>query len=194
MPATAKRQARYEDLFELPANMVGEIVNGELHVSPRPAMKHALAATYMSAGVIGHYGRGGGTGGWWIVFEPELHLGPDVLVPDLAGWRKERMPTYPDAPFTELAPDWICEVLSASTRSLDRIRKLPIYAREGVAHAWLVDPEDRFLEVFRLDNGLWKLVAQFEGEGMIRAEPFDAVELDMGAWWPPTPAPPPGDG
>ncbi len=186
MSQTAQRPARYEDLFDLPEHVVGEILKGELHVSPRPALSHAFSSSTMGGEVQWRFQRGGGgPGGWWIIDEPELHLGSDILVPDLAGWRKERMPVYPKTAYTELAPDWVCEVLSPSTHRLDRILKLPIYAREGVRHVWLVDPLERYLEVFRRsEDGLWKLISQHAGQGMIRAEPFDAVELDMGAWWP----------
>ncbi len=186
MSQPAQRPARYEDLFDLPDNVVGEIVNGELHVSPRPALPHTISYGSLGSEVLFRFQRGsGGPGGWWILFEPEIHLGSDVLVPDLAGWRRERMPVPPKQAFLVLAPDWVCEVLSPSTRRLDRIHKLPVYAREGVRHVWLVDPEEHWLEVYRLVDGLWMRVAQHEGEGMIRAEPFDAVELDMGSWWAP---------
>ncbi len=186
MSQPAQRPARYEDLFDLPDNVVGEIVNGELHVSPRPASPHAFSSSSMGQHVGWRFQQGeGGPGGWWIIDEPELHLAADILVPDLAGWRKERMPVFPEVAYFELAPDWVCEILSPSTHRLDRIQKMPVYAREGVKHLWLVDPVERYLEVFRLVDGLWTRVSQHAGEGMIRAEPFDAVELDMGAWWPP---------
>lgn len=126
----------------------------------------------------------GGPGGWWILYEPELHLGADVMVPDLAGWRRERMPVVPDVAAFELAPDWVCEILSPSTASLDRMRKMPRYATAGVGHAWLIDPIARGLEVFRNLDGHWLSVAVFEGTQVVRAEPFDAVELDLGLLWP----------
>ena len=130
----------------------------------------------------------GGPGGWWIVDEPELHLDGDVLVPDLAGWRQERMPDRPSGAFIDLTPDWICEILSPSTSRLDRIHKLPIYAREGVRHAWLVDPIARTLEVFRLEGGRWTLIGAHGDEPTVRAEPFDAVDLDLLALWGDEPA------
>ena len=128
-------------------------------------------------------GGPGGPGGWWILYEPELHLGADVLVPDLAGWRHERMPAIPNAPYVELAPDWVCEVLSPTTGRIDRIRKMPIYAREQVAHLWLVDPGLRTLEIYRLEAQRWVVVATHGGDEVVRAEPFDAVEIDLGRWW-----------
>jgi Uma2 family endonuclease len=184
MAATARRAATYEDLLALPEHVIGEILDGELHVQPRPASLHALAGTVL-AGDLGapfHRGRGG-PGGWLILYEPELHLGRDVLIPDLAGWRRERMPEMPDAPYFTLAPDWACEILSPGTSRVDRAKKRPIYAREGVRHLWHVDPEARTLEIFRLDGEGYRLVVTFEGEAPVRAEPFDAIELELGALW-----------
>ena len=142
------RPATYDDLVKVPDIQVAEIVDGELHASPRPAPRHARAGSLLGAAITGPYDRGlGGPGGWWILDEPELHVGRNVLVPDLAGWRRTRMPRLPDTAFFPLAPDWVCEVLSPSTASLDRAKKLAIYAREGVAHAWIVDPLAGTLEV-----------------------------------------------
>src|SRR5690606_18051551 len=130
------------------------------------------------------FARGrGGPGGWVILFEPELHLSGHVLVPDLAGWRRERMPEMPEVPAFELAPDWVCEVLSPHTVARDRVRKLPIYAQQRVRHVWLVDPDAKTLEVFRLDGDGWRLVGTWEGDARLRAEPFDAVELELGGLW-----------
>jgi hypothetical protein len=155
-PLPLARPATYADLLALPDRVVGEIVGGELYVSPRPAPRHAAA----SAGVGGklwppfHDGNGG-PGGWWILGEPELHLGHDVVVPDLAGWRRVRMPALPDTAYFTITPDWICEVLSPGTARLDRHHKLDVYARAGVAHAWLIDPLARTLEALHLDSGRW---------------------------------------
>lgn len=125
----------------------------------------------------------GGPGGWWIVDEPELHFGEDVLVPDLAGWRRERLPEWPKAAFVNLAPDWVCEVLSPSTERLDRARKLPVYARESVGHVWLVNPAARTLEVYRRDKEGWLLLATHATDAIVRAEPFEAIELDLLKLW-----------
>jgi Uma2 family endonuclease len=145
------RPATYDDLMKVPDIMVAEIVDGELHASPRPAPRHANATSAVASAVHPpyHHGRGG-PGGWLILFEPELHLGRNVLVPDVAGWRRARMPRLPAEAYFPLAPDWVCEVLSPSTASLDRVKKLAIYAREQVGHAWLIDPAARTLEVLRL--------------------------------------------
>lgn len=180
----ARRKATYEDLLRVPDHLVAEIVDGELHTSPRPAARHANAASSVTADLHGAFQRGrGGPGGWWILIEPELHLAADVLVPDLAGWRRDRMPAIPDVAAFDLAPDWVCEVLSPATARLDRIKKLPIYARHGVGHAWLIDPLAKTLEVYRLQDGLWLRIGAHEGDDRVRAEPFDAVEIEIGAWW-----------
>lgn len=178
------RRATYDDLTTLPDHLVAEIVEGELHASPRPAPRHALACAGL-VGLLGppfHYGRGG-PGGWWILAEPELHLEADVLVPDLAGWRCTRMPALPDTAFFPLAPDWVCEVLSPSTAALDRAKKLEIYARESVGHAWLVDPLARTLEVLRLHDARWLIVGTRIGCDRVRAEPFAEIELALADLW-----------
>jgi Uma2 family endonuclease len=185
------RPATYDDLVKLPDNMVAEILNGELHASPRPAPAHAVAGSSLGGLLINPYSFGrGGPGGWWILDEPELHLGPDILVPDLAGWLRNRMPQRPATAFFPLAPDWICEVLSPSTIQIDRARKLTIYAREGVAHAWLVDPLAQTLEVLRLEHGRWVILGTHVGDEVVRAEPFVEIDLELALLWsgPPSPA------
>jgi Uma2 family endonuclease len=184
MSNVAKRQATYDDLLALPDNVVGEIVDGELIASPRPAIPHARAGSVLG-GVLGglfDHGRGG-PGGWWILFEPELHLGADVLVPDLAGWRRSRLPALAVAPYFTLAPDWVCEILSPSTALLDRTRKLHVYAREGVGHLWFLDPTAQTLEVFRRAAEGWLLVTTFARDDRARAEPFDAIEIELASLW-----------
>ena len=178
------RPATYEDLLKIPDIMVAEIVDGELHASPRRAPRHAHTGAALGALVGGpyHFGRGG-PGGWRILYEPELHLGRDVLVPDWAGWRRSRMAHLPETAFFPLAPDWICEILSPSTTSLDRVKKLNIYAREQVAHAWLLDPVARTLEVLRLDAGRWTILGTHAGSDVVRAEPFAEIELELRLFW-----------
>jgi len=184
MSSSALKPATYADLMAVPDNLVAEILAGGLYTSPRPAPRHALAASVIGADIGAPFHRGrGGPGGWWILFEPELHLGPDILVPDFAGWRRERMPTLPDEAYFSLAPDWVCEVLSPSTGRIDRMLKMPIYAQEGVNHIWLVDPIARTLEVFRRRDNNWLLVVVHGDDQLVRAEPFDAVELDLLALW-----------
>jgi Uma2 family endonuclease len=184
MASPVRKRTTYDDLIEVPEHLVAEIVDGDLYVSPRPAGPHTLATSGLGVSIGGPFDLGrGGPGGWWILDEPELHLGADVLVPDIAGWRRERMPAVEDVAYFTLAPDWACEVLSPSTERLDRVRKLPAYAREGVRHVWLVNPRSRTLEVLRLEAGIWVLAATHGGSDLIRAEPFEAVELDLGALW-----------
>lgn len=180
----AKKSATYEDLQALPPHVVGEIIDGELVVSPRPASLHALAASRIGIEIGGPFDRGrGGPGGWIILDEPELHIVGQVLVPDLAGWRRERMPEMPDVLFFELAPDWVCEVLSPATASLDRTRKMRYYAEAEIRHLWLVDPRIKTIEVYRLDGGSWRVVGSHAGDVPVRAEPFDAIELDLAGLW-----------
>jgi Uma2 family endonuclease len=180
----SKKGATYADLYDVPDNFVAEMFDGDLYVSPRPAIPHAHAASVLGGELSGPFHRGrNGPGGWVILDEPELHLGNDVLVPDLAGWRRERMPEAPADAYVTLAPDWVCEVLSASTETLDRGTKLRIYAREGVPHAWLVDPLRQTLEVLSLESSRWMLLETHQGDIGVRAPPFAAIELDLGALW-----------
>jgi Uma2 family endonuclease len=183
--ATSKRRATYDDLLKLPEHVVGEIIHGELIVSPRPALPHAAASSGAGSDVhVNFHGPPGrGPGGWWILFEPELHFGQDVLVPDLAGWRQERMPKIRNIPAVELPPDWICEVVSPSTERIDRARKMGIYARVKVPHLWLINPLSRTVEVYLLEGAAWKLVATHEGDARVRIHPFEAIELDLSRWW-----------
>jgi Uma2 family endonuclease len=184
-PSKLSRPATYDDLLKLPDSVVGEIVDGDLYTSPRPSAKHAIAASRLLSEIDGpfHSGKGGGPGGWWIIIEPELHLQGNVLVPDLAGWKKERMPKIPDVAFFDLAPDWVCEVLSPSNLRLDRVKKVPKYAEVGVNHLWLVDPIAQTLEVFRLKSPHWLLLQTFADKDKFRAEPFEAMEFDLSSLW-----------
>jgi Uma2 family endonuclease len=185
------KRATYDDVLNAPEHKVAEILDGELFLSPRPASRHSVAASRLGIALASfEESEGRPPGGWWLLFEPELHFGDDVLVPDIAGWRCERMPVIPDAPFFTLAPDWVCEVLSPSTERIDRGRKLRIYAGAGVAHAWLVNPVERTLEVLRLRDGAWTIVAVVAGSDTVRTEPFDAIELALRRLWLDAPAAP----
>jgi Uma2 family endonuclease len=179
-----KKDATYADLEAVPENFVAEILGGELYASPRPVFSHATVASALVA-LLGAAFRFGinGPGGWLIVAEPELHLDADVLVPDLAGWRIERISVEPYAAYPTLAPDWVCEVLSPSTERIDRTKKLKIYAREQVGHAWLIDPSARTLEVLRPARRSWTLLAKHQGDERVRAEPFQAIELELARVW-----------
>lgn len=183
MATPTKKPATYQDLLEVKEHQVGELVDRELFVSPRPASLHTRAASALGGELAGPFNKGrGGPGGWIILDEPELHLVEQVMVPDLAGWRRERMPVMPDAVAFELAPDWLCEVLSPSTEAFDRAKKMPHYARAHVQHVWLIKPESKALEVFRLDGQTYRFIRAFI-EDNVRAEPFDAVELELAALW-----------
>lgn len=186
MAEPARRRATYDDVLRAPPHMVAEVIDGELRLSPRPAKPHAVATTALAEELGPPFKRGrGGPGGWTILFEPEIHLGADILVPDLAGWRLARMDAIvADEPFFSLAPDWIAEVISPSSGKFDRTDKLRIYARERVPWAWLVDPLARTLEVLGLGaDGRWVVRDAFRDEARVRAEPFDAIELDLSVLW-----------
>ena len=184
--AMARRRATYEDLVDLPENVVGEIIEGELYTSPRAASPHAFATSALNqdlSPVSRLPGGARGPGGWWILHEPEFHFGADILVPDLAGWRQSRMPRVPDVAYFELAPDWACEVVSPSTGRLDRVRKMPVYAREGVEALWIVDPATRTIEVYRLIEARWVVARTVGGDVTTEIEPFEGVEFEVGRWW-----------
>ncbi len=179
-----KKGANYDDLLAVPEHFVAEMFDGELYASPRPALPHARAASVLGAELLGAFDRGlNGPGGWVILDEPELHFGDDVLVPDIAGCRRSRLPSVPADAYLTLAPDWVCEVLSPATEAIDRTTKLRIYARVRVAYAWLLDPLRQTFDVLSLGSATWDAAAVHEGRGKVRAVPFDAIELDLAALW-----------
>jgi Uma2 family endonuclease len=187
-PAGGPRKALYEQYERVPSHRHAEIIRGTLYVMPRSAPRHANAASVLGGELSGPFQRGrGGPGGWWILFEPELWLVAfEPTVPDLAGWRVERMPDLPETAYFTIAPDWICEVLSRSTESIDRTEKLPLYAEHGVRHVWLVDPIAKTLEVHVLgDEGRWREVQVHQGDVRVRAAPFEAIEIELSALWSP---------
>lgn len=187
VPARALTEpSLYEQLLALPDNLTGEILNGELHTQPRPTGRHAVAETGLGASLLPPFQRGkDGPGGWWIVAEPEIHFIRDTLlaVPDLAGWRRERMPNIPDGHRFEVVPDWVCEILSFSTAKKDRAVKLPLYAQYRVAHAWLLDPVAKTLEAFSLTEQGWLLVATLKDEDAVSVPPFDAISFSLADLW-----------
>lgn len=183
-PARRVPQASYADVQGLPSHVVGELLAGELHATPRPRLRHARSAWKLTSSLDGPFDRGtGGPGGWIFLAEPELHLGDDVVVPDLAGWRRERLPALPDQAFLTLAPNWVCEITSASTQRLERGVKMDIYLREQVDHLWLLDPIERFVEVFRRMDRAWVRVGSWAGGPPAPIEPFGAIDLDLDAIW-----------
>jgi Uma2 family endonuclease len=183
MSAAVKETSLYEQLMNLPENVTGEIINGELYTFTRPAGPHASATSALGMDVGSAYHRGrGGPGGWWILDEPEIHFVRDleVLVPDIAGWRRERMPVLPQDHRFEVVPDWVCEVLSPSTYKKDRVIKMKVYAQYGLAHLWLIDPLARILEAYSLDNGHWTVAGLYQGTDEVTAAPFDAIVIALG--------------
>jgi len=184
MPEPAKRRAVYEDLYSIPENMTGEIIDGELVVTPRPSRKHVYSASSLGIEVGASYQFGrGGPGGWIILVEPEIGLGEHTLVPDLAGWREERYPDEEPHNWISVPPDWVCEILSPGTRRRDRMKKMPIYAQYEVPHLWLIDPIDKTLEVFRLKEGEWVVAGLHEGDAKVRAVPFIEIEISLSNLW-----------
>lgn len=184
MSETASKAASYDDILALPENLVGEILNSQLHTHPRPAPKHAIAYSGLGGNLWNPFQRGiSGPGGWWIIDEPEFHLGGDIFVPDLAGWRRERMPELPDTAWFELAPDWICEILSPATARTDRVIKMPLYAEEAVQYLWLVDPDLKTLEVYQLKESHWSLMASLKDDDPVCQPPYDAIKFPLDSLW-----------
>lgn len=184
MADAATKRATYEDILGAPEHLIAEIIDGGLELQPRPAGRHAAVASALGEELGPPFKRGrGGPGGWLLLDEPELHLGQDILVPDLGGWRRERLPGVGSEAYFVLPPDWICEVLSPATEKRDRTDKLRIYAREGVPHVWLINPDQRTIEVLRLQGDKWLTLAAYSDSVRVRAEPFEAFELDLATLW-----------
>jgi Uma2 family endonuclease len=186
MSSLAAPKNPYDRLAALPDNRVGEIIGGQLYTQPRPAGPHAVACSTLLMDIGGAYHRGhGGPGGWWILDEPELHFVRDteVLVPDIAGWRRQRLPRPPRGHRFEVVPDWVCEVVSPATAKKDRVVKLPVYARHGVPYLWLVDPLARTLETLALQDGRWTVIGLFKDRDRVRAAPFPDLHLELSALW-----------
>jgi len=183
---SARQATLYELLASLPEALTGEILNGQLHAQPRPSARHGRVAMMLADEIVGPFDRGrGGPGDWWIFAEPEVHFVRDieVAVPDLAGWKRARMPNPPDDQRFEVVPDWVCEILSPSTASKDRQIKMPLYAHYGVAFAWLIDPQECYLEAYRLRSGAWCQIMRLSKEDRAAVPPFEALSLDLGELW-----------
>jgi len=185
MSESARKRPAYKDLYKIPENMTGEIINGELVVTPRPSRKHGYSTTALGAAVVPSYqfGRGGGLGGWVIIIEPEIGFGENIMVPDIAGWKEDRYPEEEPHNWISVVPDWICEVLSPNTLRVDKVRKMPIYARHGVPYFWLIDPAAETLDVFRLASGQWTLLGTYVEDDKVRAEPFGEIEINLSDLW-----------
>ena len=182
---SGKRPATYQDVLDAPEHMIAELIDGELLLSPRPNGPHASIASSLGVELGSRFSHGrGGSEGWILLLEPELHIDGRVLVPDWAGWRASRMPEVPEGVAFTIPPDWVCEIASKSTEKSDRKKKLPIYASAGVGHVWIIQPRIRSLEVLRLRDGAWVHAGFYSDNDRIRAEPFEQHELDLSAlWW-----------
>jgi Uma2 family endonuclease len=179
------KRATYQDVLDAPEHKVAEILDGELVLSPMLASRVAVAHSRLQR-IVGRAVDDArpGVDGWWIFSKPEVHLGEHVVVPDIGGWRRQDMPSFPDVDYFSTPPSWVCELLAPPTERFDRSRKLRIYAEAGVGHAWLVKPGDRTLEVLRLRDGLWTIVGVWADAAVVRAEPFEATELELARLWP----------
>jgi Uma2 family endonuclease len=186
MAEAARNQTLYEALEALPEGLTGEILDGQLHTQPQPTARHQAAASKLGGKLIDPYSEGkGGPGGWWIIDEPEIHFVRDkvVVVPDLAAWRRERMPDLPVDQRFEVVPDWVCEILSPSTRSKDREIKMPLYARHGVGNAWLIDPDAETLEAYELRGAEWTQLGVYGVDDTPAAAPFEVAAFRVGDLW-----------
>jgi hypothetical protein len=178
------RAATYRDLCEVPDGLVAEILDGDLWVSPQPVPKHCYASMMLTVELVPPFQNGNrGPGGWQLLSEVELHLGGDVVVPDVAGWRRDRGLRLFDHAHIVNAPDWVCEIVSKSTEKLDRGLKMRLYARERVGHLWFLDPRTRTLEVFKLSDGGWVPIQVFGGDEAAPAAPFETVPLALSHLW-----------
>jgi Uma2 family endonuclease len=185
MGAPVRKAATYADLEAVPAPLVAEIVHGVLETHPRPLPRHAIAQAELARVVGTPFRQGGGPPGDWIfMIEPELHLGAHVVVPDIAGWRRERLPTLPSGVGVTTAPDWICEILSPSTARLDLGPKRRIYAEAGVGHLWLLDPAIQVLDAFSLAGDRWLLAGTAVGSEPVSLPPFDAISFPLDSLFP----------
>jgi Uma2 family endonuclease len=185
MSELSEKKSTYEDLHSIPENMIGEIIDGELIATPRPAPGHMLSISILGGKIMPsyQYSEGGNPGGWVILFETEVKLEEDIVVPDLAGWKKERFPTELEHNWISVVPDWVCEVLSPSTFRNDKIKKMPLYGRHGVGHIWLIDPLTMTMDAFRLESGRWSLLGSFDEKDKVRVEPFEEVEINLKDLW-----------
>lgn len=185
MAEPARKRATYADVLAAPEHVVAEIIDGVLRTHPRPSPRHGLASSALGVKLGDAFQFGSnGPGGWIFIDEPELHLGPDILVPDIAGWHKERLSGLPDVAYIDVVPDWVCEVLSASAEKRDRGEKRRIYGEAGVGHLWLLDPRLQLLEVFVLSQGRWVLVGTWGSDDVVTVPPFDAISISLADLWP----------
>jgi Uma2 family endonuclease len=185
MSKSLPKPATYADLEKVPPNMVAEIIDGSLQVQPRPLPRHGTAAFSLSDELGSPFQKGrGGPGGWVFMVEPQLRLGENILVPDLAGWRRDRMLVMPEQVNITLPPDWICEILSPSTARIDQGAKRRIYAEHKVAFLWFLDPATRVLDAYQLVAGKWVLQGTATGSEDVCLPPFDAISFSLDVLFP----------
>jgi len=184
-PKPKPKPATYADIEAAPEHLVAEIIDGELLTRPRPSLRHGTAAAALANELMSPFQKGlGGPGGWVFVVEPELKIGSHIVVPDIVGWRGERLTGYPDTNYVEIPPDWLCEVLSVSTEKRDRTVKMRVYAEAGIPHMWLLDPRQQILEAFELREGLWTRLGAWNSADQVSAAPFDAITISLADLWP----------
>lgn len=184
MTEPARKRATYNDLYAIPENMVGEIIDGDLVTSPRPSRNHGYAASIIGNELGPPYNMGrGGPGGWIIIGEPEISFGDNILVPDIAGWKKERFPGAEDHNWISVSPDWVCEIVSRGSIRLDRVKKMGIYARHRVPYFWIIDPVNKTLEALKNEAGRWVIIGTYAEDDKVRAEPFQEIEFDLHCLW-----------
>ena len=179
-----KRPATYEDLLDVPDSLVAEIVDGGARDQfPARHSTRGCVSRFRARCIQCSMPRWRNPGGWVILFEPELHIvGRDPR----PRHRRLASGTHAHPPRCGVHrdfADWVCEVLSPATAALDRTRKMRHYARAGVSHLWLLDPQPETLEVFRLDGDSWRLVTSVAGAVQIAAKPFDAIEMNLARIW-----------
>jgi Uma2 family endonuclease len=186
MARPLEKLATWEDIAGMPEGARVEILGGAIVTAPSPLPRHSFLQVGLSHYLGGPFALDEEPGGWWILAEPDVELGPhDVVEPDLAGWRRERVPGFPDDRPIRIVPDWICEILSPSNARADLIRKADLYRRTGVPYYWIADPDERLLQALRLHEDGWLLLGTW-GEGdRARIVPFEAVELEIGRLFPP---------
>jgi Uma2 family endonuclease len=183
--ATQEKKATYADLEAVPEHLVAEIIDGELMTHPRPSPRHGGTANALGNELSGPFQKGiAGPGGWVFFVESEVKFGDDILVPDIAGWRRERLTTYPEKNYFTISPDWVCEILSGSTEKRDRTLKMRIYGDAGIPHMWLIDPRLQILEAFENDKGRWTKIGDWNSDDQVRAPPFDAISFSLADLWP----------
>jgi Uma2 family endonuclease len=185
LAAKLLRPATFADLHKIPPTWRGEVIDGTLYAFPRPYPLHANIKGLLTAELNNAFDRGrSGPGGWRILGEPGIqHPRAPEYSPDLAGWRRERLPQLPRNKTITVVPDWVCEILSPTTGSYDQTVKRRFYAEIGVAYLWYIAPDYRSLTVSKVENGKWLELGVHGRDEKVHAEPFEAIEINLAEWW-----------